>query len=125
MVGNFGFRKKRDCTIYVAKTKTLISFAFTAKLICLFVFAYAKRWFSHDAAHMLNAGFLMMWQILIGNLPVYRYKFQMKKVIPSTEIPDVKRVKYLYIYLEYLCSPQNKNKNKNNNKTEWYTYYEP
>ena len=33
---NFGFRKKRDCTIYVAKTKALISFA----------------WFSHDAAHI-------------------------------------------------------------------------
>ena len=36
----------------VAKTKTLISFAVTAKLICVFVFAYAKRWFSHDAAHI-------------------------------------------------------------------------
>ena len=23
-----------------------------AKLICVFVFAYAKRWFSHDAAHL-------------------------------------------------------------------------
>ena len=44
---NFGFRKKRDCTIQVAKTKTLISFAVTAKLICVFVFAYAKiRFFS-------------------------------------------------------------------------------
>ena len=30
---NFGFRKKRNCTIPVAKTKTLISFAVTAKLI--------------------------------------------------------------------------------------------
>ena len=39
---NFGFRKKRDCTIYVVKTKALISFAVTAKLICLFVFAFAK-----------------------------------------------------------------------------------
>ena len=29
----------------------LISFTVTAKLICVFVFAYAKRWFSHDAAH--------------------------------------------------------------------------
>ena len=36
----------------MAKTKTLISFAVTAKLICVFVFAYAKIWFSHDAAHM-------------------------------------------------------------------------
>ena len=40
---NFGFRKKRDCTIRVAKTKALISFAVTAKLICLFVFANAKK----------------------------------------------------------------------------------
>ena len=38
-----------DCTIYVAKAKALI---FTAKLICVFVFAYAKQWFSHDAAHL-------------------------------------------------------------------------
>ena len=36
---NLGFRKKRDCTIRVAKTKALISFAVTAKLICVFVFA--------------------------------------------------------------------------------------
>ena len=42
-----------DCTIYVAKTKALISFAVTAKLICVFVFAYAKSRFSHDAAHLL------------------------------------------------------------------------
>ena len=38
----------------VAKTKALISFAVTAKLICVFVFAYAKSRFSHDAAHMLT-----------------------------------------------------------------------
>ena len=29
-----------DCNIYVAKTKALISFAVTAKLICIFVFTY-------------------------------------------------------------------------------------
>ena len=39
-----------DCTIRVAKTKALISFAVTAKLICVFVFA--KGWFSHDVAQM-------------------------------------------------------------------------
>ena len=33
------------------KTKALIRFVVTAKLICVFVFAYAKSWFSHDAAH--------------------------------------------------------------------------
>ena len=32
------------------KTKALISDAVTAKLICVFVFAYANCWFSHDAA---------------------------------------------------------------------------
>ena len=38
--------------MYVGKTKVLISFEVTAKLICFFVFAYAKCWFSHDAAHI-------------------------------------------------------------------------
>ena len=38
------------------KTKALISisFAVTAKLICVFVFAYAKYWFSQDEAHCLQ-----------------------------------------------------------------------
>ena len=34
------------------KTKALISFAVTAKLIWAFVFAYADCWFSHEAAQM-------------------------------------------------------------------------
>ena len=34
------------------KTKALISFAVNAKLICVFVFAYTKCWFSYDAAHI-------------------------------------------------------------------------
>ena len=50
--GNFKFRKRTNCTILVAKTKALISFAVTAKLICVFVFVYADCWFSHAAAHM-------------------------------------------------------------------------
>ena len=45
---NFGFRKKRDCTLYVAKTKALIICTVTAHLICGFVFAYAKYRFSYD-----------------------------------------------------------------------------
>ena len=32
------FKKKRDCTIYVVKTKALISCAANALLICAFVF---------------------------------------------------------------------------------------
>ena len=31
----------------------MISFAVTAKLICVFVFAYAKNQFSHDVAHFI------------------------------------------------------------------------
>ena len=50
---NRGSRNGMTC-INVAKTKALISFAVTAKLICVFIFAYAKRWFSHNAAHMVN-----------------------------------------------------------------------
>ena len=42
-----------DCTIRTAKTKALISFVVTAKLICVLVFAYAKIRFSHDAAHIM------------------------------------------------------------------------
>ena len=40
-----------NCTIRVEKTKALISFAVTAKLICVFVFAYADCWFSCAGAH--------------------------------------------------------------------------
>ena len=36
----------------VAKTKTLISCAFTAQLICTFGFAYADCWFSDAVAHL-------------------------------------------------------------------------
>ena len=43
-----------NCTIHEAKTKALISFGVTAKLICVFVFAYAKSRFSHDVAHFIN-----------------------------------------------------------------------
>ena len=39
--------------MYEAKTKALISFGATAKLTCVFVFANAKCWFSHDAALLL------------------------------------------------------------------------
>ena len=50
---NFTFRKQRNCTIYVVKTKALISCTVTAQLICIFVFAYAKSKFSHDTAQII------------------------------------------------------------------------
>ena len=37
----------------VAKTKVVISFTVTTKLICTFVFAYADCWFSHVAAQII------------------------------------------------------------------------
>ena len=47
----------RNYTICVAKTKAVISCAVsavTAQLICVFVFAYAKIRFSHDASHFVH-----------------------------------------------------------------------
>ena len=38
----------------VAKTKALISFAVTAKLICAFVFTYSDCWFSQAAAKVVK-----------------------------------------------------------------------
>ena len=37
----------------MAKTKALISCAVTAQLTCVFVFAYAKCWFSHAKVHIV------------------------------------------------------------------------
>ena len=45
-------RKRRDCTILKAKTKALTSCEVSVQLISAFVFAYEKRMFSHDAAHI-------------------------------------------------------------------------
>ena len=44
----------RGIVLSVVRKKALISFAVTAKLICVFVFAYVKSRFSHDEAHLYN-----------------------------------------------------------------------
>ena len=44
------FKKKRNCTIHVAKTEALINFA----VICAFDFAYADCCFFHAAAHVVS-----------------------------------------------------------------------
>ena len=46
------FIKKKNGSLCAAKTKALISFAVTAKLICALGFAYANCWFSYAAAQM-------------------------------------------------------------------------
>ena len=51
---NFRFKRERNCTIRVVKTKALISCAVTAQLICGFVFACAKIRFSHDVHHIIQ-----------------------------------------------------------------------
>ena len=51
---HFGFKKKRNRTIHLTKTKVLLSFAVIVKLICAFVFAYADCWFSHAVAHIFK-----------------------------------------------------------------------
>ena len=45
--------KKVEGLYYEAKPKVLISFPGTVKLICIFVFPYAKCLFSHDAAYIV------------------------------------------------------------------------
>ena len=50
----FCIEEAEECTSYIAKTNALISFAVTAKLICVFVFAYAKSRFSHDEAKKIK-----------------------------------------------------------------------
>ena len=42
----------------------LISFAVTAKLICVFVFGYADCWFSHEAAHLFP---VLKYEQLLGD----------------------------------------------------------
>ena len=51
---SFGFKKKRNCTIGVAKTKALSSCAVTAQLICAFGFAYADCCVSDAAVQILS-----------------------------------------------------------------------
>ena len=64
MARGLKFRKLRDCTIYVAKTKALISCGLTPQLNCGFVFAYTNAYtksrFSHDAAHLSSECLIML-----------------------------------------------------------------
>ena len=68
-----------DCSIYVVKTKALISFAVTVKLICIFVFAYAKSRFSHDAAHFMQHTNLLLDQVEEPCHPCYQARGMERK----------------------------------------------
>ena len=57
---NFSFKRKRDCSTNVVKTKLLISCAVTTQLICALavtyanVFTYAKSRFFHNSSYFLE-----------------------------------------------------------------------
>ena len=61
----------------MAKTKALISFAVTTKLICIFVFAYAKKWFSHDVAQICTLSVLNFTVLFIAFFQVPGRAFYM------------------------------------------------
>ena len=54
--GSLKFQISKEEEVYYpfSENKGVISFAITAKLICVFVFAYADCWFSHEAAQISN-----------------------------------------------------------------------
>ena len=67
MLKNFGLRQKRDCSFYVVKTKALIIFAVTTKLIGVFVFAYAKSRFPHNETQIS----VIHYEIKFANYTLY------------------------------------------------------
>ena len=86
----------------------LISFAVTAKLICVFVFAYAKIWFSHDVAQMVLScnccfGVLLPFNtmyvitLLLGKPLVISLS-----VVSIVQNPIVRRLNYMYWSLVHL-----------------------
>ena len=69
----------------MAKTKVLISFAVTVKLICSFVYAYALCWFSHDAAYNIMLDFQITAGIAkISMLSHFKYRYYLLR----THLPE-------------------------------------
>ena len=66
-----------ESSIGVVKTKALISFAVTAKLICVFVFAYTNIWLSHYAAQIV-------FKLFIFSLQGKRRKFMFMKFLKAS-----------------------------------------
>ena len=71
--------------VLLAKTKALISCAVTAQLICIFVFAYAKCRFSHNAAQitptMMRAGSSSLINFCIHSRLIWLSNFLRSRVI--------------------------------------------
>ena len=73
----------------IAKTKTLISCAVTAQLICVFVFAYAKSRFSHNEAHIVGN------HLKVNDLDVMAHSCSSSKISHTP---------MLFRYIKYGCS---------------------
>ena len=65
----------------MAKTKTQISCAVTAQLICVFVFAHANPWFSHAEAQVINSCIFMC-----------QHKVIFSKLLPNSPCHTVPRI---------------------------------
>ena len=79
----------------------LISFAVTAKLICVFVFAYAKSRFSHDAAHISVGSLEKHGSIITHLLSQVRIGMDLTKVVLPTFI--LERKSLLEMYADFLA----------------------
>ena len=91
-----------DCTIRVAKTKALISFAVTAKLICVFVFAYAKSWFSHDAAHIVNYGLQEYTRFSFVALNI-DFGYSLGRIHHTSYVQSKNKKTVTVFYLQMIC----------------------
>ena len=80
----------------MAKTKALISFAVTAKLICVFVFACAKRRFSYNEADMCMYYFQRhKTGFLVSSLNFLRYR---NVIINVNILPVLLSGRYTEVY---------------------------
>ena len=83
----------------MAKTKALISFAVTAKLICVFVFAYAKIRFSHNEAHMVSmiltvSNGCLTANLIFGRLILQRGRISRRKRDCIVQLATICHVNY-------------------------------
>ena len=87
------------------KTKALISCIVTTQLICVFVFAYAKHMFTHNAAHSQNDSFLTRHYLfilrIIGSsdlitLSFYSIKVKLLLLLLADYIIKIPQVDFVY-----------------------------